>query len=160
MSSLDIEFTLSSDTKEWLRVVAGKSKLHPSYFRILLVLREMNTSASVISKLTGIGDARVRQRLKGLHEYGYIISVENLSDKTKIWGLVEAMRRPDAPSYPTEAIVQARRRRQSEQWVNEYNPDLTQIWGGPDGVVRPRNPAKVSHIDASTLKQYEARTNK
>lgn len=155
----DLDFLLEEDTKTWLGVMCKPSKLHPSYFRILLILREMNTSPSILAEISGIGVARIRQRLKQLNGYGYVVLTDTLSDKTQIWGLAETLRRPAILSHPSEALVQDRKSRQSNMWT-EHKHVIKHVVPVPDGVVRPRNPAKVDSIDVSAFKQYEAKVNR
>ena len=66
----DRDLLLSDDTHAFHRLVCGPSKLHPSYFRILIVLRDYNTSPTILSQITGLGLPRIRQRLKQMKEYG------------------------------------------------------------------------------------------
>ncbi len=138
----------SNDTKAWLWLLRQR-KLHPSYYKILGVLREGNTSAAQAAIHTGLDVSRVRARLKAMAEYGYVEVLETLGDKTVIWGLAETFRRPDVPTYPTEATIAARRGRQSEDAPAEFTPTLEPLWGKQTSK-RPKD------FDLSSLKKYEA----
>lgn len=158
MINNDLDLILSQDTKEWLSLVATRSKLHASHYRILTALRDLNMSPSVISEATGLDQARVRKRLKDMAAYGYVEVVETLSDRTQVWGLIERARRPNVNSYPTEAHVQERRKQQGQKGAS-FDIGIPKTWEKADGVVRPRNPAKVDQLDLSSLKKYEAKAN-
>ncbi len=118
----DKDYLLSEDTQEWTKLLCGGTKLYGSQYRLLIYLRELNSSAQELSLVTGISKERVRARLKQMSGQGLVEIVETLSDKTVIWGLAENMRRPDVATYPTEATVAARRSRLSAPIVEEVTP--------------------------------------
>lgn len=159
MSMEDLEVALSTRTAAWLAALMGAGDLYPTHYRLLSVLREINTSPSVLAHLTGIQVSRVRTRLRELRDRGLVTVTEELSDKTQIWGLAEVLAKDGVQTYPTEATVKERRSRHLGG-TTEYSEDVRKLWTGPDGVVRPRNPVTVDRIDVNTLKQYEAKANK
>lgn len=127
----DREFLHSEDTRRWLDFISGPTPLFVSQYRLLTQLRELNTSARELALATGMPQERVRVRLRQMLELGFVEVVDTLGDKTQIWGLVEPMRKPEAPTYPTEAAVTARRSRQSGVLVVDIPPVTKATIGRP-----------------------------
>lgn len=150
MLSTDLTTTLGPDTCAWLQAMATPG-LKPSHYRCLIVLREINCSASTLAHLTGLKGPRCRQRLRELQDKGLVRVTEVLSDRTQIWGLVGDIARDGVDSYPTEAVVQERRSK-VQYGVPVLDPTVQKV-----RTTTSRKTHEVVKVDADLLKLYEAK---
>lgn len=147
----DLAVTLGPDTCAWLQAAATPG-LSPTHYRCLIVLREINCSASVLATLTGLKGPRCRQRLRELQDKGLVRVTEVLSDRTQIWGLSGDIAKDGVDSYPTEAVIQERRAR-VQYGAPVIDPTVKRVWTGD----KPKDRRQLVTVDADLLKLYEAK---
>src|SRR4051812_17853878 len=90
---------------KYLAALTANRQLTVYHLRLLGVLREMNTTASILSGLTGIENATVHKRLKELHAWDLISVVEQRKSGQRVknlWGMHDDFRAVHkVPTYPS-----------------------------------------------------------
>lgn len=137
-------------------LTANKDKLKTTHYRILGILREMNTTAQIISGLTGIKDDKVRVHLNELEQIGLASITEVRKGKgpgKKIWGMHDEFRAVrKVPTYPTvnqDAAMSVARVKGGRSL--EMDEVAAILWGNPEASIRGRSGALVEI--ATTLKK-------
>ncbi len=100
--------SLSPQATAFLRLVSTENSLSGSHLRVLLTLREMHASASVVARVTGLSKKRVESILSDFRASGTVVLIEEREDRTKIWGLVPSLSLRAVPTFPAPGVKQRR----------------------------------------------------
>lgn len=135
-------------TAKYLQAVTSNRELTVYHFRILSVLREMNTIVPIIAGLTGIQDSKVHTKLKELEAWQLIeVTEERATGRRakKFWGLHSDFRdNLRVRTYPSVPQEQGHRKKGVKgARIVEMETLATLIWDNPETSIGDRPEALV-----------------